>query len=141
MDAGALSKEQYDLLLNNIIGDNVKKLTKEEQLLADGAITQEQYDILTKQSDNSTPSPATNSTATPPSRQSHTHQTSEKYTLIGKTKWLNNCLSVTKYANGNKIPEIYSVQKMEEICNNESGGYFSKSFPMTNLFIVKKYDT
>lgn len=132
MDDGALSKDQYDLLLRDIIGENVKTLSKEEQLLADGAITQEQYDILTKQSYNSSPTPIPNSTSKSPSRQSYPTHTNEEYTLVGKTKWLNNCLRVTKYANGNKMPEIYSVQKMEEICNNESGGYFSERFPMTN---------
>ena len=59
LDEGTLSKEQYDLLLNDIIGKN-KKPSKEEQLLADGTITKEQFNILTKQSNSSTPPPITN---------------------------------------------------------------------------------
>ena len=52
LDDGALSKDQYDLLVNNVIGDHDKKLSKEEQLLADGSITQEQYDLLIKNSES-----------------------------------------------------------------------------------------
>tara|TARA_B110000285_G_C15052594_1_gene577790 strand:- start:24 stop:737 length:714 start_codon:yes stop_codon:yes gene_type:complete len=62
LDEGTLSKEQYDLLLNDIIGKN-KKPSKEEQLLADGAITKEQFNILTKQTNSSNP-PAVLSTNT-----------------------------------------------------------------------------
>jgi hypothetical protein len=53
LDEGILSREQYNVLLEDIIGHNQKKMSKEEQLLADGAITKEQFDILTKQTNSS----------------------------------------------------------------------------------------
>ena len=125
LDEGTLSKEQYDLLLNDIIGKN-KKPSKEEQLLADGAITKEQFNILTKQSNSSTPPPSTN--AEKKSSDQSTLQEDE-YTLIGKTKWVNKCLRITNYNNGKSIPVITSLSELEHSTNNEIGGYFSIDFP------------
>lgn len=125
LDEGTLSKEQYDLLLNDIIGKN-KKPSKEEQLLADGAITKEQFNILTKQSTSSSPPPSTN---TEKKSSDQANLQDDEYTLIGKTKWVNKCLRITNYNNGKSIPVITNLSELEHSTNNEIGGYFSIDFP------------
>ena len=111
LDDGALSKDQYDLLVNNIIGDHDKKLSKEEQLLADGSITQEQYDLLIK---NSESKGRTNQIV---------DEIDSEYINIkvksGIQKWSRNNLSVKNYRSGKPIKQLTSADQISEMFNGE----------------------
>lgn len=111
LDAGALSKEQYDLLLKDIIGENIKKLSKEEQLLADGAITQEQYDLLIKNAES----------------KGKTNQKIDKVdsdflnvkVQSGTQKWSRKNLAVKHYRSGNPIKQLKSADQISAMFNGE----------------------
>lgn len=108
LDGGALSKEQYDLLLNDIIGDNINKLTKEEQLLADGAITQKQYDLLIGNTD---------------STGKINHKSDNDFINInvqtGIQKWSRKNLSVKNYRSGKPIKQLVSADQISAMFNDQ----------------------
>ena len=74
LDSKVISKEQYDVLLNNLIGENKIK-SKEKELLETGAISQEQYDILVNEQTD------TAHTATSKPRLSNVNQGNKSHQL------------------------------------------------------------
>jgi hypothetical protein len=113
LDEGALSKEQYDLLIHNIVGDHDKKLSKEEQLLTDGAISQEQYDLLIKSKNKKNKGNA----------NQIVDELDSEYLNIkvksGVQKWARNNLAVKNYRSGKPIKQLTNPKQLRQMYNNE----------------------
>ena len=52
LDNGALSKDHYNGLVNEIVGDNQKQLSKEKKIPVDVEISKEKYNLLDKNTEN-----------------------------------------------------------------------------------------
>lgn len=108
--SNAISKEQYDLLLNNLIG--VNKKSKEQELLESGAINKEQYDLLVKQKYES--EKAEGKIIAP-------DDTEDDITMIGNKKWVNKCLKTEVFESGDIVPKINEGLLIDYL-NSEKAG-------------------
>lgn len=111
LDSKAISKEQYDLLLNNLIGIN--KTSKEQELLESGAINKEQYDLLLKQKHES--EQAEGEIISPDDSE-------DNITMICNKKWVNNCLKTEVFESGDIVPKINNESLLIDYLNSEKAG-------------------
>ena len=126
LDSGALTKNQYDLLLNEILGVDSKKETKEQQLLESGAITQEQYNLLVQHRREDLPKEQLLQPIKPTN-------SNEEFTLVGSTKWVNKGLVTTKFLNGDDIPKITNDSMLSHYIENNLAGYCYYKYDDSNF--------
>ena len=113
LDEGALSREQYDLLLHTVVGGKENKSSKEEQLLADGAINQVQYDLLVKNKN------IKNIEATKDTNDKLDNEFISIKVKSGVQKWTRNNLAVKHYRSGKPIKQLTNPKQLREMFDYE----------------------
>jgi len=125
LDSKVISKEQYDVLLNNLIGENKK--SKEKELLETGAISQEQYDILvneqtdTAHTATSQPSLSNNQSQYNPGNNSHQH--GDFYSQ--------------NYTNKNIYEDHFNINSLDldEVTRFKKNNFYDTSSPGLGIFL------
>jgi hypothetical protein len=129
LDSKVISKEQYDVLLNNLIGENKK--SKEKELLENGAITQEQYNVLVNNQTD------TAHTTTSHSSLSNVNQGNQSQYNQGNNSHQHGDSYYQNYTNKNIYEDHFNIKSLDsdEVTRFKKNNFYDTSSPGLGIFL------
>ena len=129
LDSKVISKEQYDALLDNLIGENKK--SKEQELLETGAITQEQYNVLVNDQTDKF------HTTTNHSSISNVNQGNQSQYNQPNNSYQHGVSYSQNYTNKNIYEDHFNINSLnsDEVTRFKKNNFYDTSSPGLGIFL------